>query len=128
MQRFPRRRKHAGNTRETGGTRAKKCVLDAHSRRNAAASAAIFLCAECASFRKGRPLITGPLWRIHCFEVISMQSCEFAVSISTLACCIAEGKSPEELALISSVLMQLGDTLATIAAHQALCGPKEQDT
>ena len=57
-----------------------------------------------------------------------MQSCEFAVSISTLACCIAEGKSPEELVLISSVLMQLGDTLATIAAHQALSGPKEKET
>ena len=47
-----------------------------------------------------------------------MQSC---LSISTLACCIAEGKSPEEIALISSIFMQLGDTLATIAAHQALC-------
>ena len=50
-----------------------------------------------------------------------MQSCEFALSVSTLACCIAEGKSPEEIALISSIFMQLGDTLATIAAHQALC-------
>ena len=48
-----------------------------------------------------------------------MQSCELALSISTLACCIAEGKSPEEIALISSIFMQLGDTLATIAAHQA---------
>lgn len=52
-----------------------------------------------------------------------MQSCEFALSVSTLACCIAEGKSPEEIALISSIFMQLGDTLATIAAHQALCCP-----
>ena len=50
-----------------------------------------------------------------------MQSCELALSISTLARCIAEGKSPEEIALISSIFMQLGDTLATIAAHQALC-------
>ena len=50
-----------------------------------------------------------------------MQSCELALSISTLACCIAEGKSPEEIALISSIFMQLGDTLATIAAHQPLC-------
>ena len=52
-----------------------------------------------------------------------MRSCELALSISTLACCIAEGKSPEESALISSIFMQLGDTLATIAAHQALCCP-----
>ncbi|MFR2828083.1 MAG: DUF6774 domain-containing protein [Enterocloster bolteae] len=54
-----------------------------------------------------------------------MQSCELALSVSTLACCIAEGKSPEEIALISSIFMQLGDTLATIAAHQALCCPPE---
>ncbi len=54
-----------------------------------------------------------------------MNSCEFTLSVSTMACCIAEGKSPEEIALISSVLMQLGDTLSTIAAHQALCCPDE---
>lgn len=54
-----------------------------------------------------------------------MQSCEFAISISTLACCIAEGKSSEEIALISSIFMQLGDTLTTISAHQALCTPQE---
>jgi dolichol kinase len=54
-----------------------------------------------------------------------LQSCELALSVSTLACCIAEGKSPEEIALISSIFMQLGDTLATIAAHQALCCPPE---
>ena len=50
-----------------------------------------------------------------------MQSCELALSISTLACCIAEGNSPEEIVFFSSIFMQLGDTLATIAAHQALC-------
>ncbi|HIQ75211.1 MAG TPA: hypothetical protein IAA51_12435 [Candidatus Cottocaccamicrobium excrementipullorum] len=50
-----------------------------------------------------------------------MQSCEFALSISALAAVIADGKSPEEIALISSIFMQLGDTLSTIAAHQALC-------
>lgn len=55
-----------------------------------------------------------------------MQSCELAMSISALACCIAEGKSPEEIALVSSIFMQLGDTLATIAAHQALCAPEEK--
>lgn len=50
-----------------------------------------------------------------------MNSCEFATTVSALACCIAKEKSTEEIALISSVLMQLGDSLATIAAHQALC-------
>lgn len=32
-----------------------------------------------------------------------------------------------EPALISSVLMQLGDTLATIAAREALCDPRDPD-
>lgn len=54
-----------------------------------------------------------------------MNSCEFATLISATACCIADGKSPEELALLSAMLMQLGDTLATIAAHQALCDPRD---
>ncbi|WP_347559843.1 DUF6774 domain-containing protein [Clostridium sp. AM58-1XD] len=57
-----------------------------------------------------------------------MQSCELALSISSLACCLAEGKSPEEIALISSIFMQLGDTLATIAAHQAVCTPQAPGT
>ncbi len=50
-----------------------------------------------------------------------MQSCNLPLTISALACCIAEGKTPEEIALLSSVLMQLGDTLATLAAQQAWC-------
>lgn len=56
-----------------------------------------------------------------------MQSCEFAVAISTLACCIAEGKSADEIALISSILNQLGDTLETIAAHKALCSSEKNN-
>ena len=56
-----------------------------------------------------------------------MNSCEFAALISAAACCIADGKSAEELALLSSILMQLGDTLATISAHQALCAPKDTE-
>ena len=54
-----------------------------------------------------------------------MCSCEFILSISALACKIAKGKTPEELALISAAYLQLGDTLATIAAHQALCEPED---
>jgi len=57
-----------------------------------------------------------------------MKSCDFAVSIAALACCIAEDKSPEELDLIISILMQLGDTLGTIAAHAALCETKDKKT
>lgn len=54
-----------------------------------------------------------------------MDSCNFVVLISTIACSIADGKSPEEIALIGSIFVQLGDSLATIAAHQALCAPKD---
>ena len=54
-----------------------------------------------------------------------MDSCNFVIIISTIACCIADGKSPEEIALLSSIFMQLGDSLATMAAHQALCAPKD---
>ena len=32
--------------------------------------------------------------------------------------------SLEELALLASVLVQLGDTLATIAAQKSLCSPR----
>lgn len=50
-----------------------------------------------------------------------MKSCDFAVSVAAPACCLAENKSPEEPDLIISILMQLGDTPETIAAHAALC-------
>ena len=44
-----------------------------------------------------------------------MHNCEFITSISILACNIAKGKSPEELAILSALFTQLGDTLATLA-------------
>ena len=56
-------------------------------------------------------------------EVISMNSCELVMAISALACCIAEGKSSDQIAFISSVFSQLGDTLATIAAQRDLSSP-----
>ena len=37
--------------------------------------------------------------------------------ISAIACCIADGRSADEIALISSIFSQLGDTLDTIAAQ-----------
>lgn len=54
-----------------------------------------------------------------------MKSCDYILSLSALACCLAEGKSSEEIALLSSVLVQLGDTLATIAAHEEFCESDE---
>jgi len=55
-----------------------------------------------------------------------MQSCDLVVAISALACCIAEGKSADEIALLSSIFSQLGDTLDTLSAQQALCAPEKE--
>lgn len=46
----------------------------------------------------------------------------FALStvVSALASAIACGHTAEELALLSSLFVQLGDTLATVAAEEAL--------
>ena len=38
---------------------------------------------------------------------------------------LLDGKTADEIALISSMFSQLGDTLNTIAAQQALCSPEE---
>lgn len=54
-----------------------------------------------------------------------MQSCEFAMTITALACNIAQNKTSEEIALYAALFSQLGDTLATIDAHQELCSPPE---
>ncbi|WP_124066000.1 DUF6774 domain-containing protein [Clostridium sp. E02] len=50
-----------------------------------------------------------------------MQSCELVAIVSSIACCIAQDRSADEIALLSSVFNQLGDTLATIAAFDAIC-------
>ena len=50
-----------------------------------------------------------------------MNVCNLTVTVTALANTIACGLNAEEISLLSSVFMQLGDTLATIAAHRALC-------
>lgn len=50
-----------------------------------------------------------------------MQSCELVAAITAAACSLSAGKTPDELALLASVFSQLGDTLATIAAQEAVC-------
>ena len=49
-----------------------------------------------------------------------MNSLELTSAITALANAIACKLSEDEVALLSSVLVQLGDTLATIAAQKAL--------
>lgn len=43
-----------------------------------------------------------------------MNGCEINLTVSALACALAEGKSSQELALLSAFFTQLGDALATI--------------
>ena len=50
-----------------------------------------------------------------------MNPCELTVSITALANTIACKLTDDELTLLASVLVQLGDTLVTIAAQRAIC-------
>ena len=50
-----------------------------------------------------------------------MNSLELTSVINTFANAIACKLTPGEIALTASLLVQLGDTLATIAAQRALC-------
>lgn len=55
-----------------------------------------------------------------------MNSCNLTVAITALANSIASGLTTEEISLISSLFMQLGDILATIAAQRVLCQAQEK--
>lgn len=56
-----------------------------------------------------------------------MQSCDLIMTISALACNIASGRTADEIDLLSAVFSQLGDTLATIAAQEAVCNSNDSD-
>ena len=49
-----------------------------------------------------------------------MNSLELTLAITATANALAEGLSPVEMALLAGILVQLGDTLATIAAKEAI--------
>ena len=51
-----------------------------------------------------------------------MNSPELTSAITALANVIACNLSGDEIALLASIFVQLGDTLATIAARESLCG------
>ena len=53
-----------------------------------------------------------------------MTSLELTAAVTAIANCIACGLSVSELALTAGIFVQLGDTLATIAAQKALCEEK----
>ena len=50
-----------------------------------------------------------------------LNACELTASVTAAANAIACRLSTDELSLLSAVLVQLGDTLATIAAQRANC-------
>lgn len=58
---------------------------------------------------------------VYCNEVIAMNSLELTSAITALANALACRLTPNELALVASILVQLGDTLATIGAQKSLC-------
>ena len=56
-----------------------------------------------------------------------MNSLELTAAVTALANAIACRLSPGEAALAAGIFVQLGDTLATIAAAQALCEEKAEE-
>lgn len=55
-----------------------------------------------------------------------MNACELTASITAFANAIACKLSNEELSLLAAVLVQLGDTLATIATQRSICEAPKQ--
>ena len=50
-----------------------------------------------------------------------MNACELTASVTAVANAIACKLSNEQLTLLAAVLVQLGDTLATIATQNSIC-------
>ena len=50
-----------------------------------------------------------------------MNPCELTASVTAVANALACKYSNDELTLLASVLVQLGDTLVTIATQRAIC-------
>ena len=55
------------------------------------------------------------------------KSLELTSVVTALANAIASGLTVDEIALIASIFVQLGDTLATIAARESLCGNNDKN-
>ena len=54
------------------------------------------------------------------------KSLELTSAVTAIASAIACNLTIDEIALIASIFVQLGDTLATIAARENLCGDKNK--
>ena len=53
--------------------------------------------------------------------MIILNECELITFVSAVACTISKSCTDDEISLLSSILTQLGDSLATILAKRALC-------
>ena len=54
-------------------------------------------------------------------EVFYMNPCELTAAVTAVANALACKLSDEELSLLASVLVQLGDTLVTIVTQRSIC-------
>jgi hypothetical protein len=54
-----------------------------------------------------------------------MNSCQLTASITAAANAISSKLSIEEITLLATTLVQLGDTLATIATQRTICEAKD---
>ena len=54
-----------------------------------------------------------------------MNPCQLTASLTAIANVISSKLSVEETTLLAAILVQLGDTLATIATQRTLCEAKE---
>ncbi|NLO10226.1 MAG: hypothetical protein GX129_10230 [Clostridiales bacterium] len=50
-----------------------------------------------------------------------MDECELVVFVSSIACSLSKCCSTDDLAILSAVFTQLGDSLATILTKRELC-------
>ena len=55
-----------------------------------------------------------------------MNSLELTAAVTAIANAVACNLSTGELALAASLFVQLGDTLATVAAQRSLCGERTE--
>ena len=56
-----------------------------------------------------------------------MKSFELTAAINAIANAISCGLTNGELALVASIFVQIGDTLATVAAKRALCEEEAEE-
>ena len=57
-----------------------------------------------------------------------MNALELTAAVTALANTLAHSMPPSESGLLAALLVQLGDTLATIAAEEALRAGRAEDT